>query len=316
MSLTPKRVGLGISIEHDRIIALQADISPKGVLVEVVDEQILPPGALAEGVVKDLAGVVDSFRELKKRAKLSAEGAAINLPGHFYTLKKFETPPGYFSNENGNLDWEMQQHLTGSISDYCISHVVAGQGEKGENNVVVAARLAPLDERAGLLLNFGLSVYAVEPGILSINNGLAAAFGDLPDERVLLVDISAPYCTFALLINGVFMPGGVFYTPHDLVSGHPENAIQELAQDLEASFNSFYAIEGYSMTGRRPGLMVVAGRFADANVADKLAAVSGIPVFKGDLFAGGLVKSKLKNTGIPWQRLVKPLGLALRAPNV
>ncbi|GEM_PF-1852106 len=314
VNIAQKRIGLGIVLENSSIVVLQADISSKGIVVTAADEESIPQGSVSDGRVKNFLAIVESYQRISSRAKLSANAASINLPSHLSIIKEFDVPTGYFSGDDDKIVWEMEQHLTDPVFNYRFSATTAGSGERGEKTLIVGARKDPVDERVRLLTNMGLIAYAVEPNILALHNGLAVAFGDLPGKLILIVDIAESYSSFALIVDNVLMPGGVFYTPGGLANGHP-GAISEFAQDMKTSFNTFYAIEGYSITGRKPDLLVAVGSLANSEIVERLGSELKIKPFDRTPFGGATVSSKVKDVVVPWQKLIKALGLAMRYPS-
>ncbi len=307
-----KRTGLGISIEHDRLIALQAGISPEGVSIEKVEECQLPANSVSNGRIIDYQAISKSYIKLKKSAKLSAVAASVNLPMNLCTLKRFDMPENYFSSDREALGWELDQHLIGPPEDYRVSSMQAGKGERWENHIAVAARKALVDGRAGLLLNFGLSVVAVEPDILSLYNGFTLAFGELSGKLLFFVDISYPCCSFALSKDGVFLPGGVLQSPEEILTKNAENVAPDIAFTLMTAFDTNFSLDGYSMTDNRPDYIVIGGAFADTGFIEILGKAMGIPLFKSDPLKTGNIASKVKKAKIGWQKYIKPLALAVR----
>lgn len=305
--LSPRRVGLGLALEYDRILAVQTEISSKGVVVTGVDEQILVRGTLEGGRIVDPVAATEAFKEMKKRAKFSSKSASVNIPAHFFTIKSFDVPKGYFSNRD-ILQWEMGQNLVPDTAEYRFSSVDVSDG-KGETSIAIASRADHVEERAGFVRNSGLEVNAVEPGILSIYNAMVLAYKDLP-HRLLLVDVSAPYSYFALIEDGVFRPGGHVFTNQSIIVG--ENGIREFSKDIRRAFELVFEIDEIILNQKSVDMVFLAGRYADADHTEEFSKALRIPIFYKDIFGGSVLSSRVQSIEIPWHRIIKPLGLSLR----
>ncbi|MCK5832041.1 hypothetical protein KAH81_00055 [bacterium] len=312
--LTHKRNALGISIEEDRIIALQALISGKSISISSADEEKFQPGIVKNGRIENPAAIVTAFKTLKKRAKFNAYVASINIPSHFFTLKEFDTPEGYFVEDNDNLQWEMGQHINDNPASYKIRSVQTGEGKIGQKILAVASRTGFLDERMRLLISLGLSPCAIEPDIIAAYNALSVIFIDYPSDKFLIVDISAPFTSFCMVVNGDFIPGGLFHTPKEVISG--EDGAFELAQVMTQAFNKHFAIHGYVLGKKSPEMLIASGCYAEAYLVSQMGNYMNMQVFDTDPFKSSWVDiSKLKTT-VPWPRLIKPFGMAMRSPYV
>lgn len=238
--------------------------------------------------------------------------ASINIPSHFLSMKEFDVPAGYFAPDNDNLQWEMSQHVNAEADSLCIKSVEVGEGKLGRKSIAVASRAGLIEERAKLLTALGLSPSAVEPDIVAAFNALSVIFLDFPAENFLIVDISAPFTSFGMAVKGVFVPGGYFNTPREVL--HGEDGSFELAQKLTLSFNKHFAVHGFTLGKKSPDMMMACGRFAETYLVSQVGNYMNLHIFEGDPFKSSWVDvSKLK-TSVPWQRLIKPFGMAMRSP--
>jgi len=289
---------------------VQTDVSPKGIVVKSVSSMPLPPGSVFWGNILDYDSLTDSFVSFKKAHKISAKSASINLPMQFCDMKRFDLPKGYFKKES--LDWEMHQHFIGDVDKYRFRYIVSGEGQVGNTNVVVSALKEPVDERAGLVLAFDMDIIAAEPDILAVYNGLTLAFGDLPAKTALLLDLSFPYCSFALIRNNVFLPGGSIPVPDEFASETILNAIPEFVEKLKNQFNKQYDLDGINMNGPKPELIAICGVYADDIVSFEISKSLEIPVLKKNPTGSPFIKFKQKKIPISWQSFIKALGLSIR----
>jgi len=294
------------------LTVVQALIGAKSIQLTIADEEKLPPGVVKDGRIENPAAVIEAFKVLKKRAKLTAYIASINIPSHFCAIKEFDVPEGYFDDSNDNLAWEMGQHVNEIASLYKIKAVEAGEGNVGKRNLAVASRSVLVEERARLLTSFGLSPCAVEPDIIAAFNALSVIFLDFPSENFLIVDISAPYTSFGLASKGAFISGGYFRTPAEVISG--DDGSFPLARALTQEFNKFFALHGFVLGKKGPEMMIACGRYAESFLASKTGNYMNLQVFDGDPFKSSWVDASKLKTTIPWARLIKPFGLAMRSP--
>ena len=308
-SYSQKQVGLGIALEEDRIVALQAEVSPKGVSITSADEQVLPPDIISHGRIVSPVELVDNFYLLKKSAKFNHKKASINLPIHSCSIKTFTLPEGYFSSDAESLEWEMKQHLAGNLSDYKLAMVVSGK--LGTNEVIIAIAAHPelVDERVVALRNCSIKAQSVDPDLIAIHNAYSVLFGNYPSKRVLLLDMNTPYSSFGFVMDDTFHPGGCFPVT---ASSFEEKSIKEYSQMLIENFNAIFEIHGFSLHEESVEMLFPAGPYADPSVVEKLAGYLGLIPPQKDLFGSGAVKLK-KKTDIPSYKLIKAFGLAMRS---
>lgn len=291
---------------------VQALVTAKGISITAAAEENLPPETVRNGRFEDQTALVAAFKAVRKRAKLNAYLASINIPAHFCTMKEFAVPEGYFSNDNDNLDWEIGQHVTGAISSYKTGFIEIDAVETKKRSLVVASRRGLIDERTKFLIAAGLSPCAVEPDILSTHNALAVIFLDFPSERFLIVDISAPFTSFGMVVDGVFLSGGYFPTPQEVISG--EDGSFELARALTQAFNGYFAIQGFALGKKGPEMMIASGIYAEPFLVSQVGNYLNVQVYDSDPFKSSWVDTSKLKTAIPWHRLIKPFGLAMRSP--
>lgn len=312
-NVNKKRTGLGIALNEDRVIALKAEISSKGIVVLDADEQVLDSGTLGNGKINDLDSLLDSLKKLKKRMGFKAKYVTTNLPHQFYFMKRFVGPEGYFSASLANIEWEIKHHINGNISDYAVSTVNTGKTDNNKTNtIILASHHRVIDERSEVMTRLGLSLSAIDPDMLAIQNAIAVALSNSLEKMVMVVDASSPYTAFSLLSNGVFYPGGFFPTSKKILFGKDEQAVKEFAAQIVKVYNMAYRIMGLSMKKKKPDMLIILGRLADEAFNNDLASALDISLFDGNPFHTSTVKSKMKKSDIPWTSLIKPFGLALR----
>ncbi len=287
-------------------------VNGKEISITAADEENLPPETVREGRIENSKALVDAFKTMRKRAKFKAYMASISLPAHFCMLKEFDVPEGYFSETNDNLAWEIEQHINDKVTSFKTDFVDIGVGKIGKRSLAVASRAGLVNERANFLASVGLAPCAVEPDIISAHNALALIFLDFPSEHFLIVDISAPFTSFGMTIDGAFVTGGYFFTPKEVISG--EEGSFELARALTQAFDSYFAVHGYAFGKKGPEMMIASGRYAESYLVSQVGNYLNVQVYDSDPFKSSWINvSKLK-TSIPWPRLIKPFGLAMRSP--
>lgn len=308
--LEPKRKGLGISLDEAKAVVVEADISPKGIFIDKIASFPITDKQVFWGRIADFDGLIPRFLEIRKTQKLKAKPASINLPMHFCDIKAFDFPKAYA--KKSNLEWEIQSNFVGDPQLYRFDSIEAGKSNRGVSELLLAAIAEAVDERATLLSSIGLNAVAVEPDILSLFNGLAATMASFPAPSVLLIDISYPYSSFALVKDNVFIPGGIIKVTDDFLRSVSLDAVPGFAQDLSKAFSRKYELAGFDMGEHKPQMLIVGGLSVDDNVADLMAKELEIPPYRKSPLAEGLVKLRDKKITLSWHSYIKALGLALR----
>lgn len=300
---------MGIDLEGDRLVALQAEVSPKGILIIGAEETILPPDVVSENRIKQPVMLADALRTLQKKAKLAHRKASINLPSRFYSIKTFTLPAGYFSTNPDALEWEVEQHLVGDIQDYRFDKIIAGKVARNEITLLVFAHESLIEERAGLLRDCGITPISVEPGIISIYNAYSFLAGDFLSKNALLLDIGYPFSSFGFIIENVLHPGISFPTPSDIAEG---GSIDEFNQSLVEAFNAVFEIHGFSLSAQNVELILPGGVLANSEIVEEIARRLKTSVLPQEPFTSAKFKKK---TEIDSFKLIKAFGLAMRTAN-
>ncbi len=297
-------------MDEAKAVVVETDISPKGILIEKIASFPITDKQVFWGRIADFDGLIPRFAEIKKTQKWKAKLASINLPMHFCDIKAFDFPKAYV--KKSNIEWEIQSNFVGDPSLYRFDSIEAGKSKRGITELVLGAIAEAVDERATLLASIGLNAVAVEPDILSFYNGLASTMLSFPAPSVLLIDISYPYSSFALVKDNVFIPGGNVKVSEDFLRGVSLDAVPGFAQDLSKAFSRKFELAGFDMGEHKPQMLIVGGLSVDDNVADLIAKELEIPPYRKNPLAEGLVKLKDKKIVLSWQSYIKALGLALR----
>jgi len=290
---------------------VQADFSKKGVVVEKAISTAISPKELFWGRIVDSNSMISHMAETIKKKKIKGDIASINLPMQFCDLKAYDFPKGYM--KKSSLDWEIEQNFIEDTRGYRFDHIEAGRSKKGVYDILVSAIAEAVDERAALLPTLGYAPVGIDPDILCFYNGIVSTMGDFPAKSVLLVDISYPYSSFALVRDNVFLPGVHLKVKEDLVGNKVFDAIPEFALHIVKAFTRRYELIGFDMVKNKPEMLMVSGSYVDTNVADYFAVELELPLYKKNPLESSAFKMKDKKTPLSWHQYIKPLGLALRS---
>lgn len=263
------------------------------------------------GRINDFESLAEDFARLRKKKKLKANFASINLPMQFCELKTYDFPKGYM--KKSSLDWEIQQNFISDTSVYRFDNIEVGKSENGVYDVLISALAKTVDERASLLLTFQMNAVSVEPDIISLYNGLVSAMGDFPSETVLLVDIAYPYSSFAFVNKGVFLPGVPIKVSRDFLTEDIRELIPEFALDVIKAFNKRFELIGFDMIEKKPQLLIVSGIPVNQEIADFLAQEMEMTPYRKNPLENSPITVKVKKPKISWHSYIKALGLALRS---
>ncbi len=261
--------------------------------------------------IRDYHSLAFDFNELKKNKKIKASAGSINLPMQFCDLKVYDFPKGYM--KKSSLDWEIHQNFIEDTSNYRFDHLETGKSEKGVYDILVSALSTVIDERATTMLAMGLKVVAVEPDIISLYNGLASLSKNLPAKTILLVDVSYPYSSFALVNNGVFMPGVSFKVGKNFLKEGILDILPGLALDIVKAFNRRFDLIGFDLVENKPELLIVSGGSVNEDIANFLSQELEMKPYLSNPVDRSPIKIKDRKSKVSWFSYIKALGLALRS---
>ncbi len=306
---------IGFWFNEKRLIIVETRVSDRSItLIKSVDAD-MPQGLIEKGHIEDFDGLCAFSKEVLKSIKPTTKFASINLPPGSYQLKRFQLPEEYITADTEIPYFELKNQLLQDETRYKFSHFVMGQ-----QVYMIAALRSHMDQGLKLLTSIGLVPVSSEPPEISLHN----IFRFITDDwllSALLLEVSTPYSTVALIKDGVFYPGGKIVTGSDLYLSACKSTIQpvnidQFIEDLKQKMDSVFAPAGFKTGSTPPSALVLSGIYPNLALAMEIENLVDSPIYLADgIKKQKRVKKKGKHQNITFPEMLSALGLALRRPH-
>ncbi len=174
--------------------------------LELFDTLPLPPELIVDGSIIDSIRLVDSIKELLRKAKIKAKDAAISVSGHSTVIVKIITLPEMTEEElEESIRFEAEQYIPFDINDVNIDFQIIGpRQEPGQMDVIlVAVKKEVINEYMAVVKEAGLNPVVVDVDIFAMENAYEVNYEIEPDRSVALIDVGMGSIKMNILRAGV-----------------------------------------------------------------------------------------------------------------
>ncbi len=185
-----------------------------GYELELFESLPLAPELIVDGSVIDSLRLVDSIKELIRKAKVKTKEAVISVSGHSSVIVKMITLPEMTEEElEESIKFEAEQYIPFDINDVSLDFQIIGPREEpGQMDVIlVAVKNDVINDYISVVKEAGLNPVIVDVDMFAIENLYEVNYEIEPNRIVGLVDIGASSIKMNIIKGG--MPSFTRDTP-------------------------------------------------------------------------------------------------------
>ncbi len=197
-------IGLDIGSSFLKIVQLKEKRG--GYELEAFEMLPLPPEIIVEGSIIDSIRLVESIRELLKKAKVRAKNCVLGIAGHASVIIRRITLPEMSEEELAeSIKFEAEQYVPFDIEDVNIDFQILGPTEEpGQMDVMlVAVKKDIINEYTSVVSEAGLQPVMVDVNAFCLGNMYEINYDIEPDRNVALVNIGAGTINLNVLKGGL-----------------------------------------------------------------------------------------------------------------
>ncbi len=197
---------IGLDIGSSYIKAVQLKERKGGYELELFDMLPLSPELIVEGSIIDSLRLVDSLKELIKKARIKAKSAVIGIAGHASVIIRRITLPEMSEEElSESIKFEAEQYVPFAVEDVNIDFQILGPKEEaGQMDVMlVAIKKDIVNEYISVVREAGLNPIIVDVNPFAIGNMYEVNYEIAPGRNVALVNAGASSINMNILKDGV-----------------------------------------------------------------------------------------------------------------
>lgn len=337
-------VGLDIGSSSVKLVALSK--GGKGFTLEAYAVVTLPPSAVIDGNIQDVAEVGFVIEKAVKVAGGKMSAAVSAVPSSAVITKRIEMSNAFTEFElEDQIKVEADQFIPYPLDEVAIDFEVLGPVENNDNLdkvLLVACRKDDVEQREDAINSAGLKCEIVDVDTYAVERTFPLVSADHMDEQALIgiVDIGA-----ATLTLNVFRGAEIVYSREQAFGGNDltnsihqqygmsieeveqslrlddiSSEIQEMvvlpfrstvAQQVSRSLQFFYSSGAHSELN---ALYLSGGTSTIEGLADQLEEDIGIPTKMANPFVGMTVNSRVNRSRLERDApsLIKACGLAMR----
>lgn len=197
-------VGLDIGSGYLKIVQFK-DIKG-GYELELFDMLPLPPELIVDGSIIDSLRIIDSLKELIRKAKIKTKDATISLAGHSSVIIKRVSLPEMSEEElSESIKFEAEQYIPFDIEDVTLDFQILGPKEEpGQMDVIlVAVKKDVINEYLSVVKEAGLNPLIVDVNSFALENIYEINYEIEPDRNIVIVNIGASTINMNILKGGI-----------------------------------------------------------------------------------------------------------------
>jgi len=197
-------LGLDIGSSYIKVVQLR-DIK-SGYELDLFDMSPIPPEIIVDGSIIDSFRLVDSLRELLRKAKVRMKDTAVSIAGHSSVIIKRISLPEMSEEELfESIKFEAEQYVPFNIEDVNLDFQILGPKEEpGQMDVIlVAVKKDIINEYVSAATEAGLNPIIVDVNPFALENMYEINYEIEPDKNVAIVNIGASTINMNILKGGI-----------------------------------------------------------------------------------------------------------------
>ena len=289
--------GIDITREHISIAQYSASentVVNASIIISPLDEED-PSG----DIVSSLRA---KFKKVVAQMNCEGQAAAVAVPANYAVVKKF-TLDADENDVRGALEWELSQHLIGTLDEYAFDFEPMARVGRSEQYLAVAYRNSNVQKLVSLLKAGRLSPLVVDLDIFALIDVFEANYEEAVSAPCVIIHGDGESSRLVLTQSGMFADFDMMEQSRGTAS--PDTYALQL---LETIAQSFPDLQG------RPPMYLTGPLFSDVDFTESVCSRLGIArvldPFKTIRSTVDIPKADLRKC-VP--HLAVAVGLALRA---
>jgi type IV pilus assembly protein PilM len=197
-------IGLDIGSGYLKIVQLKD--TKGGYELELFDMLPLPPELIVDGSIIDSLRVVDSLKELARKAKIKSKDVVISMAGHSSVIIKRVALPDMSEEElYESIKFEAEQYIPFDIEDVNLDFQILGPKEEpGQMDVIlVAVKRDIINEYLSVIKESGFNCHIVDVNSFALENIYEVNYEIESGKNIALVNIGASTINMNILKGGM-----------------------------------------------------------------------------------------------------------------
>jgi len=197
-------IGLDLGSSYIKTVKLKE--LKGGYELEMFDILPLPPELIVDGSIIDSLRLVESIKELIKKAGIKTKDTVISISGHSSVIIKRIALPEMSEEElSESIRFEAEQYVPFDIQDVNLDFQILGpKDEPGQMDVIlVAVKKDIINEYISVVKEAGLNPIIVDIDSFALENMYGINYEIEPDKNVALLNIGASTLNMGILKGGI-----------------------------------------------------------------------------------------------------------------
>ncbi len=197
---------IGLDIGSGYLKLVQLKDTKGGYELELFDMLPLPPELIVDGSIIDSLRLVDSLKELARKARIRAKDMTISIAGHSSVIIKRVSLPEMSEDElYESIKFEAEQYIPFDIEDVDLDFQILGPKEEpGQMDVIlVAVKKDIINEYLSVVKEAGFNCQIVDVNSFALENIYEINYEIEPEKNVALVNIGASTINMNILKGGI-----------------------------------------------------------------------------------------------------------------
>lgn len=197
---------MGLDIGSSYVKAVQLKEKRGGYELELFDLIHLPPELIVDGSIIDSLRLVESLKELIKKARIKTKNVSISIAGHASVIIRRISLPEMTEDElSESIKFEAEQYVPFDIEDVNIDFQILGpKDEPGQMDVMlVAVKKDIINEYVTVTKEAGLAPVVVDVDAFALGNMYEINYEIEQGKNVALVNVGARTINLNVLKNGI-----------------------------------------------------------------------------------------------------------------
>jgi type IV pilus assembly protein PilM len=200
------RSSIGLDIGSGYLKAIQLKDTKGGYELELFDILPLPPELIVDGSIIDSLRLIDSLKELSRKARIKTKDVTISMAGHSSVIIKRVSLPEMSEDElSESIKFEAEQYIPFDIEDVTLDFQILGPKEEpGQMDVIlVAVKKDIINEYLSVVKEAGFNCQIVDVNSFALENIYDINYEIESGKNIALVNIGASTINMNILKGGI-----------------------------------------------------------------------------------------------------------------
>ncbi len=197
---------LGLDLGSSYIKAVKLNESKGSYELDLFNLYPLPPELIVDGSIIDSIRLVDSIKDMIRKAGIKTKDAVISISGHSSVIiKRISLPEMSEEDLSESIKFEAEQYVPFDIEDVNLDFQIIGPKEEpGQMDVIlVAVKKDIINEYISVIKEAGLNPIIVDIDAFALENMYGVNYEIEPGKNVALLNIGASTINMSILKGGI-----------------------------------------------------------------------------------------------------------------